>query len=81
MRFLGEIFGRLMFCVGLMVTVVGCVLGSIVGSAGGTTVFGVTLIIVGAVIYWVASAKICLRCSKRINHNALTCKHCGMPAG
>jgi hypothetical protein len=78
MRFLGEIFGRLVFCLGLMITVVACVIGSIAGSGGSTTMFGVTLITVGAVIYWVASTRVCPQCSQRIKHNAPTCKHCGV---
>ena len=81
MRFLANIFGRLIFCLGVMITVVGCVVGSIVGSTGGTTMFGVTLIVVGAVIYWLGSTKVCPQCFKRVKHTALECKHCGSAQG
>ncbi|HXV80781.1 MAG TPA: hypothetical protein VEG60_12960 [Candidatus Binatia bacterium] len=77
MRFIANLLGRLIFCVGLMITVVGCVIGSMMGSTGGTTMPGVTLMILGAGIYWMGSTKVCPQCSKRIKHTALQCKHCG----
>ena len=78
MRRLMALFGRLIFCVGVMVTVVGCVIGSLMGQTGGGPVgSGTILIITGAVIYWLASTKICPQCSKRVRYNALQCKHCG----
>jgi hypothetical protein len=77
MRVLAKICGRLIFCLGLMITVVGCVVGSMVGSTGGTTPSGVTLMAVGAAIYWVGSTKVCPQCSKRVKYIALECKHCG----
>jgi hypothetical protein len=68
-------------CVGLMITVVGCVIGSIMGSTGGTPMPGVTLMVLGAGIYWLGSTKVCPQCSKRIKHTALECKHCGGAQG
>jgi len=64
-----------------MITVVGCVIGSVVGSGSGTTLPGVTLMIIGAAIYWGASTKVCTHCTKRIQHSALQCKHCGSAQG
>ena len=81
MRFIGNLLGRLIFCVGLMITVVGCVIGSMMGSTGGTTMPGVTLMILGAGIYWLGSTKVCLQCSKRIKYTAIECKHCGGAQG
>jgi hypothetical protein len=78
MSSLAAIFGRLIFCVGVMVTVVGCVIGSLMGQSGaGAMGPGTVLIIIGAGIYWVASTKICPQCSKRVKHNAVECKYCG----
>jgi len=77
MQFFGSLAGRLIFCVGLMITVVGCVIGSVVGSGSGTTLPGITLMIMGGAIYWGASTKVCAQCSKRIQSSALQCKHCG----
>jgi len=81
MRVLAKIFGRLIFCLGVMITVVGCVIGSMVGSTGGATISGVTLMAVGAAIYWVGSTKVCRQCSKRVKYTALECKHCGSTQG
>ena len=77
MHMLASLFGRLIVCLGVMITVVGCVIGSVAGSSAGTTLPGVSLIIAGAAIYWFASTIICPQCSKRIRHAALECKHCG----
>ena len=79
MQFLGKLAGRLIFCVGLMITVVGCVIGSVIGSSTGTTLPGFTLMILGGGIYWLGSTKVCLQCSRRIQSSALACKHCGAP--
>jgi hypothetical protein len=81
MRVLANIFGRLIFCLGLMITVVGCVLGSMIGSSAGTMMSGVTLMAVGAAIYWVGSTKVCPQCAKRVKPTALECKHCGCAQG
>jgi len=43
MQLLAGILGRLVFCLGVMVTVVGCVIGSVAGLSTGTTVPGFTL--------------------------------------
>jgi hypothetical protein len=77
MPFITNLLGRLIFCLGLMITVVGCVIGSMLGSQGRTTISGVALMILGAGIYWVGSTKVCPQCSKRIKQSALECKHCG----
>ena len=77
MRFIAPLFGRLIFCAGLMITVVGCVIGSMVGSTGGTTMSGITLMILGVAIYWVGTTKVCVHCSRRIKHIETECKHCG----
>jgi uncharacterized membrane protein len=77
MRFIANLFGRLIFCVGLMMTVVGCVTGSMIGSTSRTTMSGVILMLLGAGIYWLGSTKVCQRCSKRIKHTELECKRCG----
>jgi hypothetical protein len=77
MRFLANIFGRLMFCFGLIIIAVGCVLGSTIGSTGGTMMSGITLMAVGGAIYWLGSTKVCPQCSKRVKHTALECNHCG----
>ena len=77
MHVLASLFGRLIFCLGVMITVVGCVISSVVGASAGTTLPGVTLIIAGAMIYWFASTKICSKCYKRVRLAARECKHCG----
>jgi len=81
MEFFGSLVGRIIFCLGLMVTVVGWVIGSVVGSGSGTTLPGVALMIVGAAIYRGASTKVCAQCTKRIQHSARQCKHCGSAQG
>lgn len=77
MRVLAKIFGRLIFCLGVMLTVVGCLVGSMVGSTAGTTMSGFTLMALGAAIYWMGSTVVCRKCSKRVKYAALECKHCG----
>jgi hypothetical protein len=77
MPFLAKLFGRLVFCLGVMITVVGFVVGSLLGASGGATMSGVTLMAVGAAIYWIGSTKLCPQCSKRIKYTAVECKHCG----
>jgi hypothetical protein len=81
MRFITNLIGRLIFCLGLMITVVGCVIGSMIGSTGGTTLSGITLMVLGAAIYWFGSTKVCPQCSRRIKHTELQCKHCGGAQG
>ena len=76
MHFIAPLLGRLLFCVGLMITVVGCVIGSLIGP-GGTTMPGMTLMILGAGVYWFGTTKACPLCSKRIKHTERQCKHCG----
>jgi len=77
MPLLAKLFGRLIFCLGVMITVVGCVVGSLLGASAGMTMSGVTLMAVGATIYWLGSTKVCPQCSKRIKLAAVECKHCG----
>lgn len=81
MRFIAALLGRLMFCLGLMITVVGCVIGSMLGSTGGTSMSGMILMILGAGIYWFGATKVCPQCSKRIKHNERACRHCGAAPG
>jgi hypothetical protein len=64
MHLLASILGRLVFCLGVMVTVVGCVVGSVMGSSPGTTLPGVALMIAGAAIYWLLRQSFS-QCSKR----------------
>jgi hypothetical protein len=76
MRFIAPLLGRLIFCLGLMITVVGCVIGSMTGS-GGSTLSGMSLMILGGAIYWFGGTMACPQCSKRIKHTERQCKHCG----
>lgn len=80
MRFIAPLLGRLIFCLGLMITVVGCVIGSMIGSIG-TTMPGASLMILGGGIYWIGTTKACPHCGKRIKHTERQCKHCGGAQG
>ena len=77
MRFIAPLLGRLLFCLGLMITVVGCVIGSMIGSTGGATMSGMPLMILGGAIYWFGTTKVCSHCTKRIKHTERACKYCG----
>ena len=41
--------------------------------------FGVTVMILGGVIYWLAATKICPHCSVRVKYVSFDCKNCGRP--
>ncbi len=77
MRFFTSLVGRLMFCLGLMITVVGCVIGSVVGTTGGPNLSGIILMVLGGVIYRAGTTKVCQDCSGRIKQTERACKHCG----
>ena len=78
MQFLAQLGAKLVFCVGVMMTVVSCVLGSVVGSgAGGVSFVGITLIIIGAVLWRMTSTKVCSGCAQRVKHQARKCQYCG----
>jgi hypothetical protein len=78
MPFLGQLAAKLLFCVGLMITVVSCVLGSVVGSgAGGVPFMGIALMTIGAVLWRKTSTKVCPGCAERVKHQARKCQYCG----
>jgi hypothetical protein len=77
MQFFGRLAGKIIICFGIMITVVGCVIGNVMRSGTGTTLPGITLIIAGAAIYWLASTKVCNQCKQRIKQADGSCKHCG----
>jgi hypothetical protein len=78
MQFLAQFFAKLVFCVGVMITVVSCVLGSLVGpGAGGVPFIGITLMIIGAMLWRKTSTKVCPGCGERVKYQAHTCQHCG----
>ena len=77
MCFLASLFGRLIFCLGVMITVVGCVVGSMIGSTGGSMMSGVTLIILGGAIYWFGSTKICQVAPRELNTIRISAKTVG----
>ncbi|MGH7854869.1 MAG: hypothetical protein ACREP3_15585 [Candidatus Binatia bacterium] len=78
MQFLAQLAAKLFFCVGLMITVVSCVLGSVVGSGGGGVPFmGITLLIIGAVLWRKTSTKVCPGCAERVKYQARKCRYCG----
>jgi hypothetical protein len=78
LHFVGQIFAKLLVCIGIMITVVSCVLGSVVGSgAGGVSIIGIGLIIGGAVMWKKTATKLCPACAERLKSNARKCRHCG----
>jgi len=78
MQLLAQIFSKLLICLGIMITVVSCVVGSVIGSgAGGIPFTGVALIIIGAVLWRKTSTKSCPACSERVKLQASKCQHCG----
>jgi hypothetical protein len=80
--FLGQILAKLLVCVGIMVTVVSCVLGSVVGSgAGGVPILGIGLIIAGAVMWKKTATKLCPACAERVKYQARKCEFCGADVG
>jgi hypothetical protein len=78
MQFFTQLFTRLIFCVGLMITVISCVLGSVVGSGlGGVPIIGITLMIISAVLWRKTSTKVCPGCAERVKYQARKCQYCG----
>jgi hypothetical protein len=78
MNFLAQIVSKLIFCAGIMITAVSCVLGSALGSGVGRGPFiGVAMMILGAVLWQKSSTKTCLGCAKLVKHHARKCPHCG----
>ena len=78
MQFLAQILAKLLFCLGIMITAVSCVLGSVVGSgAGGAPLFGIAIMRTGAVLWHRRLSKICPACSERVKYQASTCQRCG----
>jgi hypothetical protein len=61
-----------------MVTVISCVLGSVVGSGlGGGPIIGIALMIIGAVLWRKTSTKVCPGCAERVKYQARKCRYCG----
>jgi ribosomal protein L40E len=78
MQFLTQLFTKLVFCIGLMITVISCVLASVVGSGLGVApLIGIALMIVSAVLYHKASTKVCPACAERVKYQARKCRYCG----
>jgi hypothetical protein len=78
MQFFTQLFTKLIFCVGLMITVISCVLGSVVGSGlGGVPIIGITLMIISAVLWRKTSTKVCPGCAERVKYQARKCQYCG----
>jgi hypothetical protein len=78
MQFLTELFVRLIFSVGLMITVVSCVLGSVTGSGFSfVPIIGITLMIISAVLWRKTSTKVCPECAERVKSQARKCRYCG----
>lgn len=77
MQILPQTLAKLLFCVGLMITVVGCVIGSTLGSGtGGAPFFGVLLMILGGGLWQRFSRKACPACAERVNLQAAKCPNC-----
>jgi hypothetical protein len=78
MQVLAQTFAKLLFCFGIMISVVSCVIGSVVESgAGGVPFIGIILIIAGAVLWHRTSMKACPACAERVKYQARKCQYCG----
>lgn len=78
MQFVLQLLGKLVLCVGIMLTVVSCVLGSVAGTGtGGAPFMGIALIIGGGVLWHRSSNKTCPSCAERVKYQARKCPHCG----
>lgn len=65
-------------CVGIMITVVSCVVGSVAKSGvGGVPFTGIMLIIIGAVLWRRVATKVCPECAERVKDQARKCQSCG----
>jgi ribosomal protein L40E len=61
-----------------MITVISCVLASVVGSgSGGAPIIGITLMIISAVLWRKTSTKVCPACAERVKYQARKCRYCG----
>ena len=77
MHFLAQLAAKLIFCVGLMITVVSCVLGSVAGSGAALPFVGIAFMTVGAVLWSKASTKVCPGCAERVKSQTRKCQYCG----
>jgi hypothetical protein len=78
MNLLARTFAKLLFCFGIMITGVSCVVGSAVGSGtGGVPLMGIMLMIVGAGLWHKTSRKACPVCAERVTSQTRHCRHCG----
>jgi hypothetical protein len=78
MQFFSQLLAKLVFCVGLMITVISFVLASVAGSGlSGVPIIGITLMIIGAVLWRKTSTKVCPGCAERVKHQARKCRYCG----
>lgn len=78
MHFFGQLFAKLFICLGIMLTVVSCVLDSVIGSGGGgVSIMGIGLIIGGAVMWQKTATKLCPYCAERVRQQARKCARCG----
>lgn len=82
MPFVAHLLAKLLVCVGIMMTVVSCVIGSVAKSgAGGVPFTGIILIIIGAVLWRRVATKLCPDCAERVKAEARKCRHCGAELG
>jgi hypothetical protein len=78
MQFFSQLLAKLVFCVGLMITVISFVLASVAGSGlSGVPIIGITLMIIGAVLWRKTSTKVCPGCAERVKRQARKCRYCG----
>jgi len=78
MQFLTQLLSKLIFCVGIMVTVVSCILASVIESGVGRgPAIGIALMILGAVLWQKTSTKVCPGCAERVKYHARKCQYCG----
>lgn len=78
MQILAQTLAKLLFCVGLMITVVGCVIGSALGTgAGGAPLFGTLLMGFGGGLWHKFSRKPWPACAERVILQAARCPNCG----
>lgn len=82
MRTLMDIAGLLIACLGVIMTMVGCLGATVAGPAGGVIFWiGLALIAIGWAVSSTATHKVCPTCRETVKHKALKCKHCGTELG